>query len=174
MSMFGKKEASPANPKAMNQLGQGTIINGEINSDADIRIDGTVKGNVISKGKIVLGATGQIDGDIRSENAYLEGRVNGKVEVADLLILSKTAFVNGDIMIKKLVVEEGAKFNGKCTMGVQINRQQTPDVTNKTPENNNKIEPNKTIEAPKTDITNKTLVPPVTTNVVKPPIVKAS
>jgi len=172
--MFGKKEAgAPANPKAMNQLGAGTVINGEINSDADIRIDGTVKGNVISKGKIVLGATGQIEGDIRSENAYLEGRVNGKVEVADLLILSKTSFVNGDIMIKKLVVEEGAKFNGRCTMGVQVNRQQTPDVTNKTPENNNKIEPNKTIEAPKTDITNKTLVPPVTTaNVVKP-IVKA-
>ncbi len=126
MSIFGKKETTAvSNPKAMNQLGQGTVIDGEINSDADIRIDGTVKGNVISKGKIVLGSTGLIDGDIRSENAYLEGRVNGKVEVADLLILSKTSFVNGDIMIKKLVVEEGAKFNGKCTMGVQVNRQQT-------------------------------------------------
>jgi len=126
MSMFGKKETtSVANPKAMNQLGQGTVINGEINSDADIRIDGTVRGNVVSKGKIVLGATGLIDGDIRSENAYLEGRVNGKVEVADLLILTKTSYINGDIMIKKLVVEEGAKFNGKCTMGVQISRQQT-------------------------------------------------
>ena len=124
MSMFGKKEtATAANPKAMNQLGKGTVINGEIVSDADIRIDGTVRGNVISKGKIVLGASGQIDGDIRSENAYLEGRVNGKVEVADLLILSKTAFVNGDITMKKLVVEEGAKFIGKCNMGVQVNRQ---------------------------------------------------
>jgi cytoskeletal protein CcmA (bactofilin family) len=125
MSMFKKENSGPANPKAMNQLGQGTVINGEINSDADIRIDGTVHGNVISKGKIVLGATGMINGDIRSENAYLEGRVTGKVEVADLLILSKTSFINGDIMIKKLVVEEGAKFNGKCTMGVQVSRQQT-------------------------------------------------
>ena len=130
MSMFGKKETSSLpNPKAMNQLGQGTVINGEINSDADIRIDGTVRGNVVSKGKIVLGASGLIDGDIRSENAYLEGRVNGKVEVADLLILSKTAFVNGDIMIKKLVVEEGAKFNGKCNMGVQVSRQQPENNT---------------------------------------------
>jgi cytoskeletal protein CcmA (bactofilin family) len=165
MSMFGKKEnSSPANPKAMNQLGQGTVINGEINSDADIRIDGTVKGNVISKGKIVLGATGQIEGDIRSENAYVEGRVNGKVEVADLLILSKTAFVNGDIMIKKLVVEEGAKFNGKCTMGVQINRQQTTDTA--TPKN----DINKPDLTDKTDITAK-IIPP-TANVVRP-IVKA-
>jgi cytoskeletal protein CcmA (bactofilin family) len=123
MSVFGKKEATVVNPKAMNQLGQGTVIEGEINSDADIRIDGRVRGNVISKGKIVLGATGLIEGDIRSENAYLEGRVNGRVEVSDLLILSKTSFVNGDIVIKKLVVEEGAKFNGKCTMGVQVSRQ---------------------------------------------------
>jgi cytoskeletal protein CcmA (bactofilin family) len=85
MSVFGKKEVTTVNPKAMNQLGQGTIIEGEINSDADIRIDGRVRGNVTSKGKIVLGATGIIDGDIRSENAYLEGRVTGRVEVADLL-----------------------------------------------------------------------------------------
>ena len=161
--MFGKKEASPANPKAMNQLGQGTIINGEINSDADIRIDGTVKGNVISKGKIVLGSTGQIDGDIRSENAYLEGRVNGKVEVADLLILSKTSFVNGDIMIKKLVVEEGARFNGKCTMGVQVNRQETESQ---------KIDHTTKIDPPKTDINNKNVAP--ANNVVRPTIVKAS
>lgn len=121
--MFVKKETSTSAPKAMNQLGQGTIIEGEINSDADIRIDGTVRGNLTSKGKVVLGTTGTIDGDIRSENAYIEGRVNGRVEVADLLILSKTAFVNGDIIIKKLVVEEGAKFNGKCTMGIQVSRQ---------------------------------------------------
>ena len=129
MSVFGKKEATVVNPKAMNQLGQGTVIEGEINSDADIRIDGRVRGNVISKGKIVLGATGLIEGDLRSENAYLEGRVNGRVEVADLLILSKTSFVNGDIVIKKLVVEEGAKFNGKCTMGVQVSRQNEDDNT---------------------------------------------
>ena len=127
MSVFGKKEVTAVNPKAMNQLGQGTIIEGEINSDADIRIDGRVRGNVTSKGKIVLGATGIIDGDIRSENAYLEGRVTGRVEVADLLILSKNSFVNGDIVIKKLVVEEGAKFNGKCTMGVQVSRQTEGD-----------------------------------------------
>ena len=127
MSVFGKKEVTTVNPKAMNQLGQGTVIEGEINSDADIRIDGRVRGNVTSKGKIVLGATGIIDGDIRSENAYLEGRVTGRVEVADLLILSKNSFVNGDIVIKKLVVEEGAKFNGKCTMGVQVSRQTEGD-----------------------------------------------
>lgn len=128
MAMFNKREENSAsNPKSMNQLGPGTTIIGEINSDSDIRIEGTVKGNVMSKGKIVLGESGLIDGDIRSENAYLEGRINGRVEVSDLLILSKTAFINGDIVIKKLVVEEGAKFNGKCTMGVQISRHNSDE-----------------------------------------------
>ena len=136
MSMFGKTQNAPVNPKAMNQLGQGTVIDGEINSDADIRIDGRVRGNVISKGKLVLGANGVIEGDVRSENAYIEGRVNGKVEIADLLILSKSSLVNGDIIIKKLVVEEGAKFNGKCTMGVQVSRQTEVDNTVSTNTNN--------------------------------------
>ena len=136
MSMFGKTQNTPVNPKAMNQLGQGTVIDGEINSDADIRIDGRVRGNVISKGKLVLGANGVIEGDVRSENAYIEGRVNGKVEIADLLILSKSSLVNGDIIIKKLVVEEGAKFNGKCTMGVQVSRQTEVDNTVSTNTNN--------------------------------------
>lgn len=141
MAMFDKKEVSSvSNPKAMNQLGQGTVINGEINSDADIRIDGIVRGNVISKGKIVLGATGVIEGDIRSENAYLEGRVSGNVEVNDLLILSKTSFVNGDIVIKKLVVEEGAKFNGNCTMGTQASRLQT-DVKSNSVNSNHVVRP---------------------------------
>jgi cytoskeletal protein CcmA (bactofilin family) len=121
--MFGKKENNTIGPKSMNQLGTGTLIEGDVASDADIRIDGRVKGNVLSKGKLVLGANGTIEGDVRAENAFVEGRINGRVEVADMLILSKTAFVNGDIVIKKLVVEEGAKFNGSCKMGIQVSRQ---------------------------------------------------
>jgi cytoskeletal protein CcmA (bactofilin family) len=121
MSVFSKKDA-PVNPKAMNQLGQGTVIEGDISSDADIRIDGRIKGNVTTKGKLVLGSAGIIEGDVFCLNAYVEGRINGKIESGDLLILSKSALVNGDIIIKKLVVEEGAKFNGKCVMGVQVSR----------------------------------------------------
>jgi len=126
MSVFSKKE-NPVNPKAMNQLGQGTIIEGDISSDADIRIDGKVKGNVTTKGKLVLGSVGIIEGDVFCLNGYVEGKINGKIESGDLLILSKTALVNGDIIIKKLVVEEGAKFNGKCVMGVQVSRNSELD-----------------------------------------------
>lgn len=122
--MFNKKEQKPTGPNAMNQFGQGTVINGDVNTDGDMRIDGKVTGTVASKQKIVLGATGVVEGDIVCQNAYIDGRVNGNIEVSELLILSKTAHVLGDIKIKRLVVEEGAKFNGKCSMGMSVARNQ--------------------------------------------------
>jgi cytoskeletal protein CcmA (bactofilin family) len=120
--MFNKKENKPAIPNAMNQVGQGTVINGDVTSEGDMRIDGKVVGTVTSRSKVVLGATGIIEGDIVCQNAYIDGRVKGNIEVSELLILSKTAHVMGDIKIKKLVVEEGAKFNGSCTMGMSVAR----------------------------------------------------
>ena len=78
---------------------------------------GTVIGTVTSKSKIVIGKTGVVEGDIICSDAHVEGKVVGKLEVSDLLYLSKTADIEGDIIIGKLVVEEGAKFNGTSRMG---------------------------------------------------------
>src|SRR6218665_3808420 len=98
MSMFSKKrEASITSPNSMNQLGVGTLLTGDLKSDADIRIDGKIKGSVSTKGKLVVGASGFIDGNIICQNAYIEGRVNGKVTAAELLILAETAYIDGDI-----------------------------------------------------------------------------
>lgn len=134
--MFNKNKAEEANAalRVMNQLGQGTTLNGDLSTEGDIRIDGKVNGNVTSKAKAVVGATGVIDGNIFCQNAYIDGTVNGNIEVGELLILSKTAHVSGDIKIKKLVVEEGAKFNGKCSMGTTLLSQaaQTPGAQPKT------------------------------------------
>lgn len=134
--MFNKNKAEEANAalRVMNQLGQGTTLNGDLSTEGDIRVDGKVNGNVTSKAKAVVGATGVIDGNIFCQNAYIDGTVNGNIEVSELLILSKTAHVSGDIKIKKLVVEEGAKFNGKCSMGTTMASQtaQTPGAQPKT------------------------------------------
>lgn len=128
--MFNKNKTEEANAalRVMNQFGQGTTLNGDITTEGDIRIDGKVNGSITSKAKAVVGSTGIIEGDIICQNAYIDGRVNGNIEVSDLLILSKTAYVMGNITIKKLVVEEGAKFNGRCSMGTTVNTQtaQTP------------------------------------------------
>jgi len=125
--MFNKNKAEEANAalRVMNQFGQGTTLNGDITTEGDIRIDGKVNGSVTSKSKAVVGSTGVIEGDIYCQNAYIDGRVNGNIEVSELLILSKTAYVSGDIKIKKLVVEEGAKFNGRCSMGTNLHSATT-------------------------------------------------
>ncbi|HWB63294.1 MAG TPA: polymer-forming cytoskeletal protein [Chitinophagales bacterium] len=125
--MFGKnkpEENAIASLRAMNQFGQGTTINGDVTTEGDVRIDGRVNGNVTSKAKTVVGAAGVIEGDIQCQNAHIEGRVTGNVEASELLFLSKTAHITGDITIKKLVVEEGAKFTGRCVMGMSIARNE--------------------------------------------------
>ncbi len=117
--MFGKKDNADntaINPKAMNQLSPTTLIKGELVSESDIRIDGKIVGNVTTKAKLVLGATGSIEGNVTCQNAYIEGKISGNLDAAELLIMAKTAFITGDIQIKKLVVEEGARFNGRCLM----------------------------------------------------------
>ena len=104
--------SSNPNSNAVNIIGQGTTIQGEIVCDGDIRIDGMVKGTVTSKAKIVIGVTGSVDGDI-------SGKIFGTVEVDELLFLKSSAYIEGNITTGKFVVETGAKFNGSCRMGVK-------------------------------------------------------
>jgi cytoskeletal protein CcmA (bactofilin family) len=113
-----KSTDSPAS--SINLISAGTIVEGEIKSSGDIRIDGTVTGSVSSKAKIVIGSTGKIDGDIHCQNADISGTLNGKVHVGEMLHLKSTALVNGDIHTGKLVVEVGAAFTGNCNMGPMV------------------------------------------------------
>lgn len=111
-----RNRAADSGAATINIVGVGTIINGDITSNGDIRIDGTVTGKVVSKAKVVIGASCVIDGDIEAQNADISGRVNGKLTVSETLFLKPSAYINGDIMVNKLVVESGAEFNGKCSM----------------------------------------------------------
>jgi len=97
---------------SINLIGAGTVIEGDIRSNGDIRVDGTVYGSVASKAKVVIGTTGIIEGDVNSQNADVSGTVKGKTTVAELLFLKSTAKIIGDLVTGKLVVEVGAKFTG--------------------------------------------------------------
>jgi cytoskeletal protein CcmA (bactofilin family) len=105
---------------AINIIGAGTVIEGEIKSNGDIRIDGTIKGSVISKARVVVGSTGVVEGDIQGQNADISGLVKGKTSVLEMLFLKSTARISGDIQTGKLVVEVGASFTGNCSMGPLI------------------------------------------------------
>jgi len=121
--MFNKNSDSvraEGGTSSINLIGAGTAVEGDIKSNGDIRIDGAVTGNIISKSKVVVGATGSIDGNVTSQNADVSGSIKGKLTVNELLFLKSSANIQGDIVTGKLVVEVGASFTGTCNMGPMI------------------------------------------------------
>ena len=102
--------------KTINLIGAGTTITGDIHSDGDIRIEGSINGNVITKGKVVVGVTGKITGEITCKIFDLSGKIEGKVNAEKLLSLKASANILGDINAGKLAVEPGAVFTGSCKM----------------------------------------------------------
>ncbi|MCD4747069.1 MAG: polymer-forming cytoskeletal protein [Bacteroidales bacterium] len=100
----------------VNLLGKGTVIKGEIKSGGDFRVDGTLIGAINSKGKVVVGNTGNIEGEIICQNADISGSVKAQVAVSELLSLKATATLTGDVTTNKLAIEPGAKFSGSCNM----------------------------------------------------------
>src|SRR5215212_6302241 len=113
-------KAAEGTSSSINLIGAGTVIEGDIRSNGDIRIDGTVYGSVSSKSKVVIGTTGVIEGDVNSQNADVSGTVKGKTTITELLFLKSTSKIIGDLVTGKLVVEVGATFTGSCNMGPLI------------------------------------------------------
>ena len=111
-----KTEASAA----VNMIGAGTIITGDVQSKGDIRVDGTLKGSVSTAGKVVLGREGVIEGAVACKNADISGTLKAKITVSQLLSLKATSKLNGDIITNKLSIEPGASFTGSCSMGAVI------------------------------------------------------
>ena len=99
-----------------NNIVAGTMIKGEINADGDFRIDGTLIGAINCKGKIVIGQSGSIEGEIICQNADISGRIKAQVKVEQLLMLKSTSELNGDVITGKISIEPGAKFTGSCDM----------------------------------------------------------
>lgn len=99
-----------------NRIVEGTTITGEISSPADFRLDGHLVGNFRSKGKIVIGPAGSVKGDILCKNADIEGRFEGKIQVAETLNVKAKAIINGEVICGKLSVEPGAEFSATCVM----------------------------------------------------------
>lgn len=121
--MFTSKEEKKVAEEisnSTNTIGKGTVLEGNIETYGNIRIEGKVIGNIKSKSKIALGNSSHVDGNIIAQNADLEGEVKGRIEISEMLILKATAVVHGDIITGKLVVEPGAVFNGTCKMGASI------------------------------------------------------
>lgn len=124
--MFGqdkkkKIDETSADFLSANIIINGTSLNGHIESAGNIRIDGKLEGTLATGGKLVVGKSGQIYGNITCQNASIEGRIEGNIQVDGLLFLKSTAFLLGDIVYQKMVVEEGARFIGSCKISKNTN-----------------------------------------------------
>jgi cytoskeletal protein CcmA (bactofilin family) len=113
---------------ALTTISEGTTLEGQIKIEGDIKIEGSVKGTVTSKGRVIISSTGKVDGDIICQNAEIAGHVLGKLKIADILFLKGAAQIDGDINTGKLVIENGVKFNGNCTMGAPLQQTAPPKV----------------------------------------------
>ena len=101
-------------------ISAGTTIKGDISSNSDLRIDGTIIGNITSNAKIVIGNSGVVEGDIFGNHADIVGKTSGSIKVKELLQLRGECVVNGNIYAGKLQVEPSATFNGQCHMGANV------------------------------------------------------
>jgi len=130
MAMFGSnnskeatktKNGTPSSPSsssshALNSLVQGTTVEGTIKADSDIRVDGAIKGKLFCDAKVIIGPTGQIEGEVKCQNAVIEGKFDGVLIVTELLNVRETAQITGDVTTGKLIVQSGAVFNVTCSM----------------------------------------------------------
>ncbi|MBA9073388.1 cytoskeletal protein CcmA (bactofilin family) [Flavobacterium gossypii] len=103
-----------------NRIVEGTVIKGDIISQADFRLDGELIGNFQSKGKIVIGPAGKVIGDIICRNADIEGKFDGKIEVMEILNVKSKAKIYGEVIVGKLSVEPGAEFSASCAMKANV------------------------------------------------------
>jgi cytoskeletal protein CcmA (bactofilin family) len=101
-------------------VGKGSVMEGNIETFGNLRIEGKVIGNIKTKSKVAIGDSAYIDGTILAQNAEIAGEVKGLVEVSEILVLKSTALIHGDIVTNKLIIEAGATFNGVCKMGAII------------------------------------------------------
>ena len=119
-----------------NRIVEGTIIKGDIISQADFRLDGGLTGNFQTKGKIVIGPAGSVTGDIICKNADIEGKFKGKIQVLEILNVKNKASIYGEVVCGKLSVEPGADFSASCLMKTNSKTLMANDGQSKPEETN--------------------------------------
>lgn len=111
-----------------NLIGNGTSMKGDVESNGDIRIDGNLTGSIKCNGKVIIGPTGVLNGDLFCKQADISGTVRGTIKTEELTSLKSTARVEVELVTKQLLIEVGAVFTGKCTMSQQSMQQPQPQV----------------------------------------------
>lgn len=132
-------EKPPVRSKNVSVIGPTLVIRGELSADEDLVIDGTIEGTIAHhKKNLTIGKQGRVTADIHASSVLVEGELNGDIHSDGLVSLAKGATVNGNVFCARLVMEDGARFNGKIDMAVPASVTAVADVEKsefKEPEN---------------------------------------
>ena len=103
-------------PEGLNLISKGTVIEGGISASGSLRIDGKVKGSVRCDETLTLGGTGEIEGEVNVKNATIGGKIVGNLTASEKVVIEARGMVNGDLRAARLIIDEGAIFDGNCNM----------------------------------------------------------
>jgi len=98
-------------------ISNGVKVDGTVSSDGSIRLDGIIKGDIICQGNVTIGEQGEVQGKVNGLSITIGGKVEGVINAKEKLMLESKANLKGDVFTKILVVEAGARFDGKSNMG---------------------------------------------------------
>lgn len=98
--------------RGLNTVNEGTTLTGDLEAQSDIRIDGTINGDLKCQAKVIIGPKGAIKGTVNCENAVIEGKFDGTLTVRDSLSIKETATIKGDVVTKKISMNPGCNFEG--------------------------------------------------------------
>ena len=110
----------------VNLVGDGTVFEGTVRAESDVRASGRIIGTLDVEGKTLIAEEGSVEGEIVATNAEIAGQVHGEIHVEERLVLKSTARVDGMIETDRLIVEEGAQFTGECEMGTSVSESVAP------------------------------------------------
>lgn len=97
-------------------ISEGVVIEGKLSSKGNVRIDGTINGNLNVSGNVTVGKSGLVTGEVNGQMIIHGGKIEGTLKATDKVVLEGTSILKGDIFTKILVVEEGAVFDGNSSM----------------------------------------------------------
>ena len=117
--MATKTNIADSSSTELNFLGGGTKVEGTVRTENSVRIDGTLKGKLICKNTLTVGVNGVIEGEVQAKNAIIGGKIEGKIKVDEKLVLESKSRLVGELKANKLIIDEGAVFEGTSNMGVQ-------------------------------------------------------
>ncbi len=119
-------------PKIINTgvgtlISNGTTIVGDVQVNGNIKVEGTIKGTVNATGELIVINSGKIEGEIHVGSAIIAGLVKGNLNVEEKTVLANDSKLVGDLKTKNLVIEEGAKLQGNCSMNVEESAAKKPE-----------------------------------------------